>query len=95
MIAIKDGERLASMETEVKNMGGKLNTMENSIQGLHGKFDAFSALVSTNYVPKSTFDEYKRTSDEKGRSAWLERIILIITTAAIGGLVGYFFNGGK
>lgn len=79
-------ERLAVLETEVKNLGIKINSMENSVQSLHGKFDVFSNLVSTNFVSKETFDEYKKTR-------MMDRVLTVLVTAIITGLVAYFFRG--
>lgn len=81
----KEGERLAVLETQVGNVQTKINSIENSIQSLHGKFDLFTKMLTDNYVAKETFDEYK-----KGR--WMDRIIVVLITAVISGLVAFFLR---
>lgn len=88
MKVIKDGERLAALETNMENVQDKLNTMENSIQGLHGKFDSFINTITTNYVVKDTFEEWKK-------NRWLERIVIIIITAIISGLIAFFLRANN
>lgn len=84
----EDGERLATLETQVENTNQKLTTLENSVQGLHGKFDALSTMITTNYVAKDTFEEYKK-------NRWLERSLIILVTSIISGLVGLFLRANS
>ena len=87
-----DGERLASMETEVKNLGGKLNGMENSMASLHGKVDAFTKLLADKYMTTATFEQYKETVKEHEKNDLLQKIILVIVTAVITGLIAFFLR---
>ena len=76
-----NGERLATLETEVKNIQTGMTELKTSVDSLHGKFDVFIQ----NYVAKDTFEEYKKNK-------WLERILLIIITAGISGLIAFFLR---
>lgn len=87
-----DGERLATLETKVNGITEKTNAIENSVHELHGKFDDFTKIISENYVAKDTFDQYKETMKEKDKNKWLERVLTILITAAITGLVAFFFK---
>lgn len=82
-----DFERLAVLETEVKNVSTKLNTVENSVNGLHGKVDTLILTLTEKYVAKETFEEFKK-------ARWLERALSIIITAIITGLIMQFINRG-
>lgn len=82
----RNDERLAVLETEVKNLSVKINGVENSVQSLHGKFDVFSTTITQNYVAKETFNEYKK-------NRLLERVLTVLGTAILTGLVAYFFRG--
>lgn len=84
--AIENGLKIAAMEVEVKNLVEKTNNIENSMQSLHGKFDIFTTTITTNYVPNSTFEEYK-----KGRT--MEKVTTVLITAIITGLAAYFLRG--
>ena len=83
-----DGERLAVVETQINILTGKINSVENSIQSLHGKIDTFTKIITENYVAISTFDEWKK-------NRWLERILTILITAVLMGLVGFFLREYK
>ena len=76
-----DGEKIVALETEMKNIDNRMEKLEKSIQELHGKFD----LITTNYVHKDTFEEYKKNK-------WLERIITVLITAILSGLVAFFLR---
>ena len=84
----KDGERLAAMEVEVKNIQNSMSTMSTSVEALHGKFDALTSMITTNYVAKETFEEWKK-------NRLMERILTIIVTAIIVGLIGFFFRENR
>ena len=64
----------------------------NSIQQLHGKFDDFTKVISENYTATATFEQFKETIKEKDKNKWMERILIILITATITGLVAYFFR---
>lgn len=81
MTKIEDGERLAILETNMTNIDKRLSGLETSMSALHGKFD----LISQNYVAKATFDEYKKNK-------WLERILIVLATTVISGLVAFFLR---
>ena len=83
-----EGERLATMENEIKNMDSRIEAMTKSVDALHGKFDSLTTILTTSYVAKETFDEYKR-----GRT--LERILTILATAVISGLVAFFLRANN
>lgn len=85
MIKKPEGERLATLET-------KTNAIENSLHELHGKFDDFTKVISENYVAKSTFEQFKETQKEKDKNKGLERVIIVLVTTVIAGLVGFFFR---
>lgn len=84
MKKIDGGERLAVLENQVHNIDTKINSIETSMKELHGKFD----IITTNYVAKETFEEYKKNK-------WLERILLILVTAILSGLVAFFLREAK
>lgn len=81
-------ERLATLENQVDNLQTSVTELKTSVDLLHGKFDAFLKIIMENYVAKETFDEYKR-------SKWLERLLIIIITAIISGLIAYFLRQYK
>lgn len=87
-----DGERLTALEVESKNIIEKVNNIENSVQSLHGKFDSFSEMISKNYIAVATFDQYKQTVVEKEKNKNMDRLLWIIITAAITGLIAYFLR---
>lgn len=73
-----NNERLAIVETEMRSVKEKMGRIEESLGALHGKFD----LLTQTYVAKETFEEYKK-------NRWLERIVVILVTAIISGLVTF------
>lgn len=81
MTANNDGERLAVLEADMKNIEKRLDSIEQSVVALHGKFD----LITQNYVTKETFEENKKNK-------WLERVVTIIVVAVITGLIGVFLR---
>lgn len=83
-----DGERLSAVETEMKNIDKQMDLMNASVQQLHGKIDSLMQVLSTNYVAKETFEEYK-----KGRGT--ERLLWIIITAIITGAVAFILRTYK
>lgn len=85
MMQKNDGERLAILETQVLTIDIKINSIEKSIESLHNKFDILSKMMTDNYVAKETFEEYKKNK-------LLERILTIIVTAIITGLVAFFLR---
>lgn len=80
-----DGERLAVLEEQTKELKVSVDGVKASMNSLHTKFDALSTAISERYVSKDTFTEYKR-------SRLLERILTILVTTAIAALVTYFFT---
>ena len=85
-------ERLAIVETEILAVKEKVNSIENSLQSLHGKFDIFNKTLAENYVPITTFNEYKLRIIEEGKNQLLKQIGVGIIMLIIGGLVGFFFK---
>ena len=83
-----EGERLAVVETQITSLTNKINGIENSMSNLHGKFDTLTKMLTENYVAKETFEEYKKNRG-------MERIITILITAAITGLVAFFLRENK
>lgn len=84
-MAQPDGERLATMEAEVKNTNLRLSELEKSVQGLHGKFDTLTKILTENYVAKDTFEEFKKNK-------WLERVLIVLVTTMVSGLVAFFLR---
>jgi hypothetical protein len=80
-----NNERLAVLETEVKTVIKDMANLKTSIDALHGKFDSFAILVSSSYVAKDTFEEWKK-------NRWYERVLIILCTAIISGLVAFFLR---
>ena len=80
-----DGEKIVALETNMANIERRLTGIENSVASLHGKFDAYSKLVTENYVSKSTFEEYKKNRR-------LEQSLAFIIGAIITGLVALAFR---
>ncbi len=87
-----DGERIASMEVQVKNLSEKINSVENSVHELHGKFDTFQNTIIKQMVSVEAFDEYKKAEDVRRKNGKLEKLIYILITAIITGLVAFFFR---
>jgi hypothetical protein len=85
MIKPDDGERLAVLEEQTKELKISVDGVKNSMASLHTKFDALSLSMSERYVSKDTFEEYKK-------SRLLERVLTILVTTVITGLVTYFFT---
>lgn len=88
MTKSEDGERLATLEANMANIDDKLKTIENSMLSLHAKVDTFMKVITDNYVAKDTFEEYKKNK-------WLERIIIILVTGIISGLIAFFLRENK
>jgi hypothetical protein len=80
-----DGERLAVLEEQSKELKISVDGVKTSMASLHTKFDTLSTTISERYVSKDTFDEYKK-------SRLLERVLTILVSTAITALVMYFFN---
>jgi hypothetical protein len=87
MTIIKDGERLAVLEEKVDSLSKRIGTLDGSIGGLHGKMDTLMLTLSKDYVSKATFEEFKH-------SRTLDRLLTIIVTAVITGLISYFIQHG-
>lgn len=81
-------ERLGIMETELKNVIKDMGNLKASVDSLHGKFDAFAVLVSSSYVSKETFDEWKK-------NRWLERILIVLATGTISALIAFFLRENR
>ena len=80
-----EGEKIATLEANMINIDRRLTSIEESVASLHGKYDAFMKIITESYVAKETFEEYKRNRT-------LERIITILATATISGLVAFFLR---
>lgn len=80
-----DGEAIAVLEANMTNIDKRLIAIETSMTSLHGKVDTFSKVLMENYVAKATFEEYKKNK-------WMERIIIVLITTAISGLVAFFLR---
>ena len=78
-------DKVIAMEVEVKNLQTGVDIINNSMRELHGKFDNFSTTITQNYVSRDTFEEYKK-------NRMLERIIVIMITAVITGLIAFFLR---
>lgn len=78
---MNDGERIASMEAQMKGIDKRLNGIEKGMVSLNSKLD----LITSNYVHKDTFTEYKKNK-------WLERVIVVMVTAMLSGLVAFFLR---
>jgi predicted nuclease with TOPRIM domain len=87
-----DGERIASMEVEVKNLSEKVNSVENSVHELHGKFDVFQNTIIKSMVSNEAFTEYKKSEEIRRKNGRLEKLIYILVTAIVAGLVAFFFR---
>lgn len=87
-----DGESIVELQTEMKNVLDKVNSIENSMASLHGKWDDFSQNILKNYVATETFEEYKNAQKEKEKNRLLEKIIWAIVSAIIVGLIAFFFQ---
>lgn len=96
-------ERLAKMEERVENLVNQVVEVKTAVQhegeelktavaNLHGKWDDFSQNILRNYVSIDTFNEYKRGQEEKAKNNRLEKIIYILVTAVITGLIAFFFR---
>lgn len=93
MTTIKpDGERLAILETETKTITEKVNSIENSVQSLHGKFDTFTKVLAENYVAKDTFTQWQATEKEKEKNRGMERFVWVMVTAIVTGLIAFFLR---
>lgn len=90
-----EGERLAALEVETKNVVSKVNSVENSLQGLHGKVDNLTKVLAENYVAKDTLEQYKETQKEKEKNKNMDRFIWILVTALITGLIAFFLREAK
>ena len=92
MNAKTDGEHIVELQTNVKNMSDKVNSIENSVQALHGKFDDFKDTFSKTFLPMSTFDEYKSVQKERDKNRILELVITALISSVITGLVAFFLR---
>lgn len=84
----KNGERLAALEADVQNVQKNQDTMQKSIDSLHGKFDLLQQMLGTNYVAKDTFEEYRK-------NRWLERVVVALITAVLSLMVGLIIIKSK
>ena len=82
-----DGERLAVLENQMTSVGKKIDGLDISVQSLHTKMDTLVTTFHENFVTKGEFDEWKK-------SRLMERILSILVTAIITGLVAFFFSSG-
>lgn len=80
-----DGERLAVLEEQAKELRTGMDGIKTRVDSLHTKFDSLAVTLSEKYVSKEAFDGYKRAKS-------LERLLTIIVTAIITGLVMFFFE---
>lgn len=82
-----DGERLAVLEEQSKELKVSVDKTNASIISLHTKFDGLASTLSEKYVSKDTFEEFKKTK-------LLERILTVLITSTVTGLVLDFIQGG-
>lgn len=65
----------------MKAIDRRLDSIDKSMDSLNAKFD----IITTSYVHKDTFEEYKKNK-------WLERVIVVLVTGIIMGLIGFFLR---
>lgn len=82
------GESIVELQTQMQDIDRRLTSLDTSIKSLHSKFDE----LKQNYVPQSTFNEYKISQKEKEKNRWLEIIITVLVTAVVSGLVAFFLR---
>lgn len=87
-----DGEKIAVLEANMKNIDSRLVHIEGSIKELHGKMDAFTKILSDNYVPIKAFDEYKDAQSLRDRNKNLEKVLWLIVGSVITGLIAFFLR---
>ena len=87
-MTITEGERVAVLEANMQNIEKRMQGIEVSLNILNGKVDTFIKLISDGYVSTATFNEYKK-------SRLLERILIILVTAAISGLVAFVLRANN
>lgn len=81
-------ERLGILETQMVSLEKKVDDVDKSISNLHLKIDGLVTTLSDKYVSKDTFDEWKK-------NRWLERMLIIIVTAALSGLIAFFLRENR
>lgn len=103
MSAKTDGEKIVEVQTQMLEVNRRLGKIDDNVGGLYRKLDEFKVEITNQYVPKSTFDEFKRAKnqelddykkevDSKLKNKFLEQVILGLTMLVIGALVGFFFR---
>lgn len=67
------------------SMNKKMDAIDLSMSALHAKMDTLVSTFHENFVSKGEFDEWKK-------NRVLERIVLVLVTAAISGLISFFLR---
>lgn len=80
-----EGERLAVLENEMTTINKKMDAIDSSVSSLHTKIDTLVTTFHENFVSKGEFDEWKK-------NRWLERILIMLITGAISGLIAFYFR---
>ena len=88
-------ERLAILETNMKNIDTKMNGIENSLKELNGKVDAFIRLITDGFVSQATFNEFQNTQRERDKNKLLTNILWGITASVITGLIAFFLRENR
>lgn len=82
------GERLAVVENQMTMFGKKIDALDTSVQALHVKMDTLVSTFHEQFVSKGEFDEWKK-------NRILERILIVLVTTILSGLVAFFLKESK
>jgi len=99
----QNSQNIAVLTSNMQNIDKRLDGIEEGVGTLNKKIDMFTDLLTKNYVPIITFQEYKIAQNKifqeymarqelKDKNKWLERIILVLVTTVISGLVAFFLR---
>lgn len=103
MSALTDGEKIVEVQTQMLEVNRRLGKIDDNVGGLYKKLDDFKDEIKDQYVPMTTFDDFRRTKEKemddyktemesKLKNKFLEQVIVGLTMLVIGGLVGFFFR---
>lgn len=103
MSALTDGEKIVEVQTQMLEVNRRLGKIDDNVGGLYKKLDDFKDEIKNQYVPMTTFDDFRRTKEKemddyktemesKLKNKFLEQVIFGLTMLVIGGLVGFFFR---